>query len=436
MITPDFERNIGIDAYFVKKQGIGGKLRVHIDDFHVTELFLHPPKKENGIFTIAEVSASNWETHTLVQEIANRLHISQRRISFAGTKDKRAMSTQLMSFDRISPDRLSQVTIKDVTLKNMYQSDIPVKIGNLLGNHFDVTIRNIDNSITSTQIKTLISPIEQYGGFPNYYGIQRFGIIRPITHLVGKYIIQGDFEKAVMTYIAHPMNGEGELTFALRADLETTRDYSKAFHSFPDSLHFEKAILNKLIQNPTDFIGALRELPKNLLLLFVNAYESVLFNRILTERIRRKIPIHQAIVGDIVFPVRKNIVTEDFIPVTEANLEKVNTQISQKKAVVTGLLLGYKTIFADGIMGEIEHGVIEAEKIDSRDFIIPEIPYLSSSGSRRGLFALISQFTYALQTDEFFKKRKSLSMQFDLQKGCYATALLREIMKATDPKNY
>jgi tRNA pseudouridine13 synthase len=436
MMIPDFERNIGIGAHFVQEPGIGGKLRVHIDDFRVTELFLYPPKKENGIFTIAEVSASNWETHTLVQELANRLHVSQRRISFAGTKDKRAVSTQLMSFDRISPDRLSQVSIKDVTLKNMYQSDIPVRIGNLIGNHFDITIRNIDDSVTLPQIKTMMSPIEQFGGFPNYYGIQRFGIIRPITHLVGKYIVQGDFEKAVMTYIAHPMETEDEVTYALRADLEATRDYSKAFHSFPDSLHFEKAILNKLIQTPTDFAGALQELPKNLLLMFINAYESVLFNRILTERIRRKIPIHQAIVGDIVSPVRKTIVTEEFIPVTEANLEKVNTQISRKKAVVTGLLLGYSAIFADGIMGDIEHGVFEAEKIDSRDFIIPEVPYLSSSGSRRGLFALISQFSYTLQTDDFFQGRKSLTLQFDLQKGCYATALLREIMKSTDPKNY
>ena len=99
-------------------------------------------------------------------------------------------------------------------------------------------------------------------------------MIRPITHLVGKYIVQGDFEKAAMTYVAHPMIGENEVTYSLREELEKTRDYAKAFHSYPDALNFEKAMLNKLIQNPNDFIGAFKELPKNLLMMFVNAYES------------------------------------------------------------------------------------------------------------------------------------------------------------------
>jgi tRNA pseudouridine13 synthase len=436
MKTPDFEHQIGIDTYSINKPGVGGKLRVRIDDFHVTELFLYPPKKDNGHFTIAEVSARNWETHTLVHEIADRLHFSQRRISFAGNKDKRAWSTQLMSFERVSPEHLSQVNIKDVSFENIYQSDVPVRIGNLLGNRFEITVRNIDAAIVPEQIKKLVSPLETWGGFPNFYGIQRFGVIRPITHLVGKYIVQGDFEKAVMTYVAHPMIGENEVTYLLREELEKTRDYAKAFHSYPDALNFEKAMLNKLLQNSNDFIGAFKELPKNLLMMFVNAYESVLFNKMLSERIRRKIPIHQAIVGDIICPVRKNVVTNDFIPVRETNLDKVNKQISKKKAVVSGLLVGCDTVFAEGEMGEIEHAVIESEKIDPRDFIIPEIPFLSASGSRRALLALMPSLEWTLHIDELHEENQALTFRFELQKGCYATSLLREIMKSNDPKNY
>jgi tRNA pseudouridine13 synthase len=436
MKTPDFEHQIGIETYSIHKPGVGGKIRVRIDDFHVTELFLYPPKKDNGHFTIAEVSARNWETHTLVNEIASRLHFSQRRISFAGNKDKRAWSTQLMSFERLAPEHLSQLNIKDVSFENIYQSDVPVRIGDLLGNRFEITVRNIDSAILPEQIKTLISPLETWGGFPNFYGIQRFGVIRPITHLVGKYIVQGEFEKAAMTYVAHPMSGENETTYALREELEKTRNYAKAFQTYPDALNFEKAMLNKLLQNPNDFIGAFKELPKNLLLMFVNAYESILFNKILSERIRRKIPIHHAIVGDIICPVRKNIVTNDFIPVRDANLDKVNKQISKKKAVVSGLLIGCDTVFAEGEMGEIEHAIIESEKIDPRDFIIPEVPFLSSSGTRRPLLALLPSLEWKLHVDELQEENQALTLRFDLQKGCYATCLLREIMKSNDPKNY
>jgi tRNA pseudouridine13 synthase len=436
MKTSDFEHIIGIDTYCTDDPGTGGKLRVRIDDFCVTELFLHPPKKENGNFTIAEVSCRNWETHTLVQEIAHRLHISQRRVSFAGTKDKRANTTQLMSFDHLTPDQLFTLSIKDVILQNIYQSDVPVRIGDLLGNHFEIIIRNIPDHITPGQIKKLISPFETWGGFPNFYGIQRFGVIRPITHLVGKYIIQGDFEQAAMTYIAYPLPGENEQTYAVREELQSTRDYAKALHSYPDSLHFEKAILNKLIQNPTDFIGALQELPKNLLLMFVNAYESFLFNKILSERLRRALPIHQAIIGDLIAPIRKKTITDELIPVTGSNIEKINTQLLKKKAVTTGLLLGYDTIIADGEMGDIEREIITQEHLDPRDFIIPEIPYLSSSGTRRPLLALLPNISWKLHPDELTDDQQALTVQFDLQKGCYATSLLREIMKSNDPRNY
>jgi hypothetical protein len=45
MKTPDFEHEIGIDTYCTNQPGLGGKLRVRIDDFHVSELFVYPPKK-------------------------------------------------------------------------------------------------------------------------------------------------------------------------------------------------------------------------------------------------------------------------------------------------------------------------------------------------------------------------------------------------------
>lgn len=436
MKTPPFEHEIGIDTYCSDHPGIGGKLRTQIDDFRVQELFLYPQKKENGNFTIAEVSARNWETHTLVHEIAHRLHCSQRRISFAGTKDKRAWTIQLMSFDHVPPEHLMNLTIRDVTFTNIYQSNTPVRLGDLKGNQFEITIRNIPRDVTSEHVMDLLSCFHVWSGFPNFYGIQRFGVIRPITHLVGKSIIQGNFEKAVLTYVANPLKGESQETYALRQELEKTKDYAHAFHAYPDALNFEKAMLHKLVENPDDFIGALNQLPKNLLLMFVNAYESYLFNKILSERLKRNIPIHQAVVGDIIAPVRKNVISNEIIPVSSTNIDKVNAQLLKKKAVVTGLLTGYDAVFAKGEMGEIEHAVVASETRDPRDFIIPEIPFLSSSGSRRPLLALLPSLEWTITDDDLSKEHQALQLRFELQKGCYATCLLREIMKSTDPKNY
>ena len=425
----DHEKTVGIELFFTDFKGVNGKLRKDPEDFNVKEISNYPPENKTGRFTIADVTATNWETNLLVRELSNWLHISRQRIGFAGTKDKRAKTTRLMSFYNVSTEDLSNVKIKNVDIENIFRSARPVKIGNLIGNSFDININNLAQDVNSKELKDVVSKINKYGGFPNFYGIQRFGIIRPITHVVGKYIVKGDFEKAVMTYIGNPIKGEDEESYELRKNLEKTHDYAQALKTYPNNLNFEKAILNKLVVNPKDYVGGLKQLPKNLLTMFIYAYQSYLFNKILSERIRKKLPINQAIVGDIILPIRKGAIDQNAIIVKDSNIEKVNKQIAKRKAVVSGVLFGSDSIFSEGKMGEIEHKIIEKEKIDHRDFIIPEIPFISSSGSRRSLLAFVDNLDYKLKKD-------ILNLKFDLQKGCYATSLLREFMKTDDIKNY
>lgn len=424
------EKNIGITTFLTNVDGVGGKLRSIPEDFVVTEISNYPSNKENTRFTIADVTSTNWETNLLVKEISSRLHISRQRVGFAGTKDKRAKTTQLMSFYNIPVEKLSGVKIKDVAIENIYTSDKPVKIGNLVGNKFEITVRNIGDKIKDKQVQDISNVIVANGGFPNFYGVQRFGIIRPITHVVGRHIVFGDFESAVMAYVANPIGGEGEETYTLRKNLEETRDFSEALKSYPRFLNFEKAIMNKLVVNADDFVGGLKELPKNLLTMFVYAYQSYLFNKILSERIRQDLPLNRAVVGDIVLPVRKGILDDNGIMVKESNIEKVNKQVLKGKAVISGVLFGCESEFSDGVMGEIEHKIIESEKIDHRDFIIPEIPYISSSGSRRALISPVNNLEYKLDMGN------ALVLKFELKKGCYATSLLREFMKTDSIRNY
>ena len=432
----DAEKKTGIEIFFTPMRGIGGKIRTVPEDFIVKEVSIYPLKKEKGRFTIAEITAINWETNGLVKEFSKRLHISRKRIGFAGTKDKRAKNTRLMSFHNISEDDLFKVKIKDVAIENIYRSDQPVKIGCLIGNKFEIIIRNVSEDVRSEPIQDIISFIDKNGGFPNFYGIQRFGIIRPITHVVGRYIVFNDFEKAVMSYIANPIEEEDEDTYNLRDRLEKTYDFSEALKSYPNHLNFEKAMLNKLVIDPEDFVGALKELPKNLLTMFIYAYQSYLFNRIISERIKQKLPLNKAIVGDVVFPIIKGVIDKTAIIITEGNIEKANKQILREHAFVSGLLIGSDSVFSEGKMGVIEHNIIDCEGMDTRDFIIPEIPYISSSGSRRSLLSSVKNLQYELNNDDLNDGKLALTLKFELKKGCYATSLLREFMKSDDIRNY
>lgn len=431
------EKNIGIETFFSTVDGINGKLRTIPEDFLVKEISQYPLVKENGNYTIAEITTTNWETNTFINEISDRLHISRNRISFAGTKDKRAKTTRLMSFYKIPKEKLSSIQIRDVSINNIYYSDQQVKIGELVGNRFEITIRNIEPNIKPKQIQTIASFIIEKHGFPNFYGIQRFGTMRPITHVVGEHIVRNDFQKAVMTYVANPLIGEDEYNYKLRERLQKTSNFSEALTSYPDELNFEKAILNKLVVDPNDFVGALTQLPKNLLTMFIYAYQSYLFNKILSERILRKLPLNKAVVGDFILPVRNNVIDEsELIETTDNNMEKINKQIAKGKASVSGLLFGSDSKFSSGEMGEIEHKIIEKEKLNPRDFIIPEIPFISSSGSRRPLLTPVNNLEFELMGDDLNKDKLALKLKFELRKGSYATSLLREFMKSDDVKNY
>jgi len=432
----DVEKEIGIKTYFTPFEGTGGKLRSRPEDFFVEEISIYPKEGKEGKFTIAEVESINWENNHLIRELSNYLHISRKRINFAGTKDKRAKTKQLMSFYKVPIEKISSINLKDVNIKNIYYSNHPVKIGNLIGNKFKIKVRNIDKDLKEEKIKKIIDFITKNSGFPNFYGIQRFGMIRPITHIVGKYIVKDDFEKAVMTYIANPIKAEKKDNYLLREKLEKTRDYKSALKNYPNELNYEKAMLNKLVIDPHDFIAALKELPKNLLTMFIYAYQSFLFNEILSERIKRKIPINKAIYGDIIIPIRRGMFDSNTIFVKDSNIDKVNYQISKGKAVVSGVLFGSDSIFSEGEMGKIEREVIKKEGIDPRDFIIPDIPFISSSGSRHPLLSYVKNLDFKFSLDDINKDKKLLTLDFELQKGSYATSLLREFIKSDDIRNY
>jgi tRNA pseudouridine13 synthase len=192
-------------------------------------------------------------------------------------------------------------------------------------------------------------------------------------------------------------------------------------------MSFEKAILNHLVKHPDDHIGALEQLPFNLLMMFVHGYQSYLFNRILSERIRRGLPLSMPIAGDVVMAVGKDGLPDDrhFVPVTGDNLDKVGKQVLGGKAFVSGVLFGSESTLAGGEMGEIEKSVVESEGLRPHDFTLPAMPRLSSKGTRRPL-------AMPLPRMDVKPSDKTVEMKFELSKGCYATILLREFMKV-DP---
>jgi len=424
------ESEIGISVYSTTTDGVGGAIRQITEDFRVNEI-TNREEGEAGRYLILELVKDDWDSHHLIRDISRILRISQKRFGLAGTKDRRAITRQKMSISDMSEEETSRINLKGVELNVIGRSNRPVVMGDLYGNEFRITIRDIDleNKALEERVGLTCSEIEE-NSIANFFGSQRFGTNRPVTHLVGDAIIRGDFEKAAMTYIAKPFPGESEDAKSAREYIWETGDLKEGLKKMPLFLRYERAMLDYLIANPKDFVGSFSVLPKNLRSMFVHALQSIIFNKTLSSRIKRGIPINEAMAGDVVcfrndkgFPdVRRTQ------KVTSDNSDGINNLIKRKRAFVTAPIVGHQTEILEGTQGYIEREILEELSIRPEDFRIDQAPDFSSKGLRRGM-VLASNVKYDVGTDEMNDGKTKVDLRFSLPKGSYATVVLREFIK-------
>lgn len=431
MNVPDTETQMGIELYCSSVAGIGGELRQKPEDFIVKEI-TNREEGDTGKYLIVELTKNNWDTNHLVRDISRKLGISQKRISFAGTKDKRAVTTQKISIYDMTKEAIDGFYMKDVELKVIGRSNKAVELGDLYGNEFIITIRNIDHSVQDLEaiIADITKDINDFGGVPNFFGIQRFGAVRPITHLIGEQILKEDFENAALLYIAKSFPDEHEETKNARDHVWETRDFVEGLKIFPLRLRYERAMMHHLVEHPGDFAGSFGVLSKNISKMFVHAYQSYMFNKIICQRMKEELPLSSAVSGDIVCFKNKEGLPDvkKLQMVDNENIDGMNNLVRRRRAFVTAPLVGYKSEFAAGAPGRIEKDIFESSYIPMENFKIKTVPELSSKGLRREIL-LHCEPIFKVEADELNPEKSKVTLTFALPKGSYATTVLREYMK-------
>ncbi|OIO21816.1 tRNA pseudouridine(13) synthase TruD [Candidatus Micrarchaeota archaeon CG1_02_47_40] len=360
------------------------------------------PASAGAKFTHFILQKKDWSTLGAEMEIARRLHISPKRLSHAGVKDKNAMTVQLESAFAVEPEKVLSLHIKDMEINGAWLADEQVRMGDLQGNRFTVKIGGGEG--TGEKVQEIYSELD--GVFPNYFGTQRFGSMRENTHIVGKMMLKGDFEGAVGEYLCGTQNERDEKSVIARKNLLATGNYGQALREFPHHLKYERTMAAHLASLPHDFVGALQRIPRGLSLMFVHAYQSYLFNLMLEERVKRR---------DFTAMEGEHYCGKNEFGFADTEVKAVGRE--GKDSFLVCKLLGYET--KEEELNEIEKEVLEREGIALENFRLKKFAALSSKGGERCALAPLVDFSF-----------KEGVFSFSLQKGAYATVALGEFLES------
>jgi len=436
------ERQVGIDYYVSDGPGVGGRLRADPADFRVREIEAVEPEPldaDAGAYPhlLVRATLTDWDTNDFAGSLSSALGISRERVSWAGTKDKRAVTTQLFSVRGVAAADLPDLSGAEVEPLGRVGRNL--EFGDLAGNAFEIRISDPERP---ERVDALTDALRDFGGsrvaVPNVFGHQRFGSRRPVTHEVGLHIVREEWREAVLAYVGNPADSEPERTQEARATVDDVAasadpDWRAALDATPGHLGYERSMLHALVENggeePAEFRAALETVPWNLQRLFVNAAQSYAFNRMCSERLRRGLPFDRPVAGDVVafadadapegFPLPD---ADRLQRVSENRVDVVTRHCERGRAFVTAPLVGTETELGDGEPGEIEREVLADLDLAPADFDLPG--NFESTGTRRAI----------LVGTDLDVERDPLTLSFSLPRGSYATALLREYLKV-DPRD-
>ena len=393
-MIPDLDSQIGISVYSTKFDGIGGKIRITPEDFEVSEKIsektLNAINQEEG-YAVYKLQKKRIDTNHALSDIFRKKGI---RLKSLGLKDASAITEQFVcSGNKGKP--IEDYATEKYSLRKIGFVKKPLSKKDMIGNHFKIKISECSDGLSS---------FEEFDHVLNFYGYQRFGSKRPVTHLIGKSILQRDFDKAVDLVLSFTSEYDSKENNEIREKLADKQNYKQYFEKIPKQMDIERIVIKEMIEHG-DAFRAIRAIPLSLRRFYIQAYQSFLFNKSLSAAFSDGENMFEAESGDICFDLKGII-------------GKFVKGLDQKLALPFVGYSYYKKTRFDYQISQI----MQQEEVTPKDFFIKEMQEVSSEGGFRQ--AAIDCSNYSSYDDV---------VEFTLSRGSFATILLREIMKPSEP---
>ncbi len=394
--------------------GIGGVIKTREEDFDVEELPLYEASG-TGNHAYVFIEKKGLGTREALDRITRALNVPFRSIGSAGLKDARAVTRQWISIEHISTKRIQDLDLPGIRILEVTNHTNKLKLGHLAGNRFVVRLRQLAIPLKeAAQTAGNILDILTRKGVPNYFGPQRFGN-RSNNHLLGKAVIADNADDFIDLFLGNPQEHiDSPAAFNART-LYTEGHYLEALQAWPGHAQEQYRALRALLKSQGNKKRAYYAVDKHLKGFFVSAFQSELFNRVLTTRMP---DIGTLLLGDMAC---KHVNGACF-SVEDPAMEQPRCDAFEISP--TGPLLGQRTTRLTGPAGEIENPILDAEGLDAGK--MQQMKRLGARGGRRSLRFQPRNTSISTGQDDL---GPYLELRFDLDPGCYATTLISEITK-------
>ncbi|WP_423792519.1 tRNA pseudouridine(13) synthase TruD [Methanocaldococcus indicus] len=384
------------------------KLRVKPEDFIVEEI-INLDKVDGNRCYLYKLTKRNIESLKAFSYLSKKFKIPLKDIGYCGLKDRHALTTQYISI----PKKYGKLKLneKNLKLKLVGESKF-LLLGDLEGNRFKITVRDIKESELD-RIKDNLKYIDY--GAPNYFDSQRFGSVFD-KKFIAKEIINKNYEEAIKILLTKYKKSEKKRIKDLKRFISKNwGDWKKIYKYIEENNIKAKMYVNiiKELKETGDFKRALNYVDDRLKKLFVAAYQSYLWNECVKELLKNYIPEEDRVyypyeagtflfykkIDEDIFNNLKNKVFPTIAPDVEYDKEYLN--------IINKIL---------------KKENIKMENLKNIDVLGCKFPY-----TERKILSIPKNLKYSIEKDEIYRGKYKLTLDFILDKGSYATIIIKRV---------
>lgn len=384
------------------------KIKQEPEDFRVEEVTDATPG-EMGEFAFYRLDKRGWTTPDAIQAVCRRWQIDRRRLSYGGLKDRHAATAQYLTIFR-GPKR--NLAHERIAVAYLGQRPEPYTAADIRANRFAITIRSLSEE-ELRRAEAALAEVKQTG-LPNYFDDQRFGSVGEGREFVAREMVHGRFERALWLALAAPY--EFDRTDAKR-EKQLLRDRWGDWPGLKAALPkgHARSLVDYLTSHPTDFKGAVARLRPELQGLYLSAYQSYLWNRMLAAWLTRNLGTENLATVDLKL---------DAVPVPVRVPE-------ENRSAWEALTLPLPSARLKLDPSAPWAGIVD-EALSGEGLTLPELrvkgldkPFFSK-GERAGCVRPAG-LEHLGEIDDRHRGRKKLLLKFELPRGSYATMLVKRV---------